>query len=316
MDFSTLKTQYIRTLPGARARESCTRAFRCARPWEEQFGIDCSQASREENNEIVAGVLEKAQFRGWEFTYHLYLYDQWCVSNGFARSSPFSGFQHPEIDRIIRQYVSSPQDLQVVLDSILTDERKNTIDNVLRAYCWLGFMGLNGYDAINVKKEDVDMGAMAVSVNGNAYKIPREAAYAFQSVLSLDQFFYIHPNASGTGPYAVWRDRVASDLILRGFRVLKNEFFNPKTYLDDRLRLLALAKERKASVPRKITYLTARQSGAFYRAYLDEAEIGTVTPRQLFMLVFPEKDNVNNSTANRMMNLYHIWKLSFYADLK
>ena len=86
------------------------------------------------------------------------------------------------------------------------------MDDIYRCYFWLIYSGMKREDTVLTTRNQIDFDTMSVRYKYTNLPIYREAIAAFRNVMTLDSFFYEHPN------YSTQRKRLPGEKFLRGVK--------------------------------------------------------------------------------------------------
>lgn len=257
-------------------------------------------------------------------------YFRWCAEKGIPGAS--EAILAVDIDSTAKmraRSVSSPLHLQMYLDGIFQKEAMQTKDNILRAYCWLAYMGLPENDIMELRSDEVDLKNMIVSHEGEEYRIYAEAVPCLRNCKELTFFYYRHPNYPDK---AYPRDRVPGDLLIRGTTagtsvyLIRNDVARAGRKYKTKAQKGGGTKEQqfyRQTEALRLSYYRIWLSGLFYRTFLLE---GAGVPPDFSEAIakraaerehrFSGK-NYNERTFRNGINSeyntdYAVWKKAFY----
>ena len=269
--------------------------FNSFAPYEEERGSDLCTWSVDELGPALAnafGIRESSRHAAYSI---LRKYAQWCMDNGVPGATDsamkIGNVGSSALDKLRRNSVRNPRDLQAWLDTFLDKESEETSDNYLRAFCWMAYSGLEDSDAYVVRASDVDYKHMVIRTAKREYPIYKEALPCLHNCTDLTQFAYKHPLYSNV----IYRARIPGDDIMRGVR--------GKQTLEN-IRV-TLSKKNKTAIDagktdRKLSYRRIWISGIFYRMLKDEIEGFPVDFRDVAELGIMEKQFDMSSCRNTL----------------
>jgi len=249
-------------------RAEALRIFNAFEKLEESHGADLCTLDLDTVRPVfdkLAGLRDKSKHRP---LYVLQEYVKWCRSNGVAGvADSFFRITDIGVEKMKRQTVRSPRHLQSFFNAICDAESEETFDNVIRAYYWLAYAGMQENDIINVRVSDVDLPNMKIRYGGEEYPVYSDAIPSIRNCVELRAFCSRHPNYTKV----VLLDRVDGDHLLRGHRGVSS----PATMRAE------LSKRRRIALDSgktelDLSYYRIWISGVFYRAYENEQGGATV----------------------------------------
>ncbi len=280
--------------------------------YEEAWDADLCTRSAEELQPVINEIVGLRLKSRWMSMSILREYTKWCMLMDIPGAC--DGMLHvtfTSVDKVRRQMVANPYHLQKYLDEIFDKESKKTIDNLYRCYYWMAYGGISEKDTLTIRKSDVDLEQMIIHYGNTSVPIYREALPAFQNVLQLDYFVYLHPRYE-----EIERERVPGDLLLRGIKAM-TKTMTIRTTLS---RKSAAALESKKT-EMQLSFQRISLSGLFFRVY--EQERAGVKPdfTEAAIQFMGRKEYTSyeqNVVEHRMKQIirnyiddYQRWKLAF-----
>ncbi len=239
------------------------RLFEALEPYEEEWGADICTQPLDRVKPVVekfCGMRDQSKARP---LYILRGYAEWCVAHGV----PDARLDICEIrdigeDKMRRQMVKVPAQLQVYLDAVFDPEDDETTDTNLRTFLWLAFSGMRDTDILRLRSGDVDFRRMKVLFEGAEYPLYAESILSVSNSAQLTRFAYRHDNYANGLSYI---DRIPGDLLMRGIRAVPSL---------QSIRVKITQKARQARESGKTTlelgYYRVWLSGMFYRKWTEE----------------------------------------------
>ncbi len=255
-------------------------------------------------------------------------YIRWCVANGYPASQAVQELRINVYDKLRDSYVASPQHLKRALDEAFPKPEKNEIEYIYRSFLWLGFMGLQASEAIQVTADYLNFDTLHLRFPGreDSYPIYPEAIPDLKKAIELKNF------EEPRGKDGVKKTRAAGKEILRG-KVSKRtlEEVVELTFRPTISRAFKAALDQYESqgikVPvdlsLRLSFKHVYMSGIFYRTY--EQERMGIPPRfdaivlqerrnakkeQVFTRNYTERKYLNTLIGN-MEQDYNNWKSVF-----
>lgn len=257
-----IKSLFIRDYTNSRyTKELCESIFNATEPYEKEWGADICTRKLEEIQPVIEQITGLRERSKLNRIIILKDYARWCINSRMVSGANEEMFKVTSsgVEKMRKQMVSNPAQLQQYLNRLYDPEEKQTTENIYRCFFWLAFGGVAEEDIVRIKCDAVDFANMVVHYNGTEIPIYREAIPAFRNCAELTQFFYEHPNY--TKP--IWRDRVPGDTLVRGIR-------SPATTLSLRVEISRRAREvtgRLSSNSLRLSYFRVWLSGIFFRTY-------------------------------------------------
>lgn len=257
------KSKFIKEFTDSvKTREAAQNLFKTIMKYEEEYGADVvtmDLCALQRVFNLISGMRVGSQVMP---RYVLREYSKWALEHGVSGATDAAmHLDSPGIEKFRTETLKNPKQLQVFLNTICVPESEQTSDNNLRAWYWLAYSGVQADESVLIKSSELDFDSLILTHNGIPYPIYRESVPAFRNCATLSQYRYFHPNYGEV----VIRDRVNSDLLLRGIRgeptlgVFRSE-------LSKRNR--AAIADGKTTL--KMSYHRIWLSGVFYRMHEDE----------------------------------------------
>ena len=254
-------------------------------------------------------------------------YIRWCIANGYPATKAIQELRINVHDKLRESYVASPEHLLCSLDEAFPNPEKNEIEYIYRSFLWLGYMGLQASEAIQVTAEQIDFDVLRLTFPGHnvPYRIYPQAMHDLKKAVELNDF------EEPRGKNGVKKPRASGKEILRG-KVSKRtlEEAVELTFRPTISRAFRAALDKYESqgveVPKrcslKLTFKHIYMSGIFYRAYEGE-RMGI--PPSFGAIVVHERRNAKepnfsrNYTERKLLNIlirdmeqdYDNWKSVF-----
>lgn len=251
-------------------KESSMQTFLALSSFEDKYGKDVCEFSKEEVNESFGEILG---FRASSKRSRLSIvksYLEWCEKQGYVvTSKQFIDKDSFSNDKFRRQSVANPSHLHRYMNMIYEKESENTVDNTHRCMLWMAYAGIGESDAYNVSVDDVNMDELIIRVGNDEYPIYREAIPAFRACVNNTEFVYKHPKYAAD--VVVYRTRINGNRLIRGFST--TSITTLRVDLTKRQKVKKYASESDLNDPLmdlSISYYRVWLSGLFYRMY--EAE--------------------------------------------
>lgn len=246
----------------------CLSLFNATEPFESKWNADLCTKDSESLQAMVDNVLGfKAPSRNARLTV-LRQYVMWCIDNVNGSCDGMLKIKSTGLEKVRRQTVSNPVELQKYLDDTLSPESDHTVDNLLRAFCWLVFSGLYMEDTVKVKCTDVDFRNMVIHYDGREYPIYKEALPSIRDCCELTQFAYFHPGYAKPAQ----KDRAVGVELLRSLSTASP----PLEYFSSTLSKYRRMALRAKKIDTELSGMRIQASGLFYRMYETERAGGKV----------------------------------------
>lgn len=256
--------------------------FRGISEIEEKYGVDFCAMSQPQAQEAFNAVTGIRVNGANAILMILKAYVRWCGTNGIPVSGAVQNLRIDVYDKLKCGYVSSPRHLLDTLDIVFPNPALNQIEYVYRSFFWLGFMGLQVSEAIQVTEKDLDFkDRRLVFFDDQNEDASTEAVLPIypESITDLRMAVELTEFREERRTKGVWKPRASGHEILRG-KVSKktleesiNATFRPtisrafKAALDGYEKRGEKVPEEFAS---KLTFKHVYMSGIFYREYKKE----------------------------------------------
>ena len=280
--------------------------------YEEEIGKDICEMSFEELQEMFSKTSRVRASSHKTPRRTVRDYAAWCREHGVAGATDAAErINEIEIDGMRQLTVRNPRHLNAFLDTLAVPETELTSDNVFRAYYWLAYAGLGAQEILTVTNDEVKLDTLTVFHDGKEYPIYREAVPSIKNCLTLQSFKYYNANYNEKW---IWRDRIPSDILLRGVRAIPTL----GTFRVDFLKRLRKA-QAEGKTDLRLSYYRIWLSGVFYRMYEDELagfppDFSRFVDEKLgdFQYKVPPKGNSQEykrkELADTYLNDYERWK--------
>lgn len=277
-------------------------------PYEESLNSDiCTwdAATLQPVVEKFCGIRDQSKVRP---LYILRGYAEWCTNHGVPGACR-AVFEIRDIsaDKMRRQMIKHPAQLQVYLDALFDPEDEETTDNNFRTYFWLSFAGMKEEDILQTQCLDVDLRHMRISHNGTDYPLYSEGVPAVMNSANLTSFVFKNDNYAGGKSY---RDRIPGDLIMRGIRAVPSI----QTIRVELSRHLRDAKDA-GRTQLELTPYRVWLSGMFYRKWIAEQAGQSVDFSAEARLAMGDRvyklDIGRNTQAAKFRELVHDYEIDY-----
>lgn len=283
---------------------------------EEKYGVDFYAMNVEQAQEAFNSVSGIKTNGASSILMILKSYVKWCIANGYPATQAVQELRFDVYDKLRESYVASPEHLQRTLNEVFPNPEKNQIEYIYRTYLWLGFIGLQSSEAIQVTADYIDTKTYMLSFPNpkepekrKLYRIYPEAMPDLQQAIALPNFKEPHVGKD------IVRERAPGKEILRG-KVSKRtlEEAIESTFRPTICRAFKTAYDRyekqgikvPAQYSLKLSFRHAYMSGIFYRAY--ERERAGIPP-SFDEIVLEERRNAKepnfsrNYTERKLLNI-------------
>ena len=251
------KEQFLRTVSTSEQRDSANRAvLQTVALNELQAEKDIAEFSAEQLitalrkfrlTKLSAAAVRLRFFRK---------YQTWCQEHGFPTTLSALDIKPADICRTASFMVSSPGDLQRVLNKSLSGESEMSVDTLLRLYCWCAFAGIPERELPEILTSDVSIETATIRSGQKCYRIEWLGQDALRKCVSETKMRSSFYNSDGKPQF---RKRADNDFL---FRSMRSKVLLPKD-------LRAYYMERELNIP---TYYAAQTSGIFYRVFAETAD--------------------------------------------
>lgn len=294
---------------------------------EERYGKDFYEMDAEQAQEAFNYVSGIKVNGASSILMILKAYVRWCVANGYPATKAIQELRIDVHDKLRESYVASPEHLLKSLEKAFSNPDENEIEYIYRSFLWLGFMGLQASEAIQVTAEHIDFDTFHLKFPGHTapYRIYPEAIPDLKKAIELKDF------EEPRGKNGVKKPRAAGKEILRGkvsrrtlaeaveltFRPTISRAF--KAALD---KYESQGAEIPVELSLKLTFKHVYMSGIFYRTY-ERERMGI--PPNFSEIILKERRNAKasnfsrNYTERKLLNIlirdmeqdYDNWKSVF-----
>jgi len=234
-------------------------------------------------------------------------YREWFLSE-YKEQAAYAGVLQLKIsddDKLRSSMVPSAMYLKLILDEVLEEPARDTVDNVYRALLWLAFAGVPRTLAPLITKDEIDFYNMVIRHDGREYRIPAEGLTEFQKLCELDTFLVIHKNPD----YEKRRPRAEGNQLLRG---LSNTCIEAEKIGD-------AIYQRFAKTKWSLTYEAVIDSGLYISKYEMErfgldVSFETEIEQRLEAMTDQSKQAISNNRSmmrSRYTEKYNQWKNIF-----
>lgn len=259
-----LKTEFLQQHTSSiESIKRVTGIFNQLESFESKFGKDLSQFNLDELQEAINGVIMTRVAGRWSKLSHIRSYLKWCVRN--KKPGAVYNLDLVEIDgtdKFRQNFVVSPLELHKVLNAMLAPEEDHKVDNLIRAYAWLGFCRVPFELLDTLTKDNLNFETMTISFGeSEQFKstIPPLAIASLRDAANLTEFYHDHKHYQNMIP------RFEGVTILRQS---KSEY-NPERYKEYLMKKWRAAKA--AGKPYKsLSYGRLYISGWFHWMYEQE----------------------------------------------
>lgn len=284
--------------------------FNRLEPIEEELDKDFAMFNFEEIM-IVLSILCKrsVKYQGVILS-RLRKYIEWAISLGKALDSEnkLVGISQKDIDFYISYKMSMVKDeeqLSHYLDIVLRPMADDTIDNMYRALLHLIFNGFNMREAIDLKREQVDLEHKLVSFNNKKVDISEMCSNILRHLFLMHAYLSI-----------AFKEVECSREIVHTGHVLERSIASRNKMVESLSNFVSLLfKKLKLELGHKIsiTLSDILISGIFYRIYVKECETGEIDLSEYMSRYKDHVLTIDNPelTAKDGMIEYLAWKTAF-----
>lgn len=233
-------------------------------------------------------------------------YYKYCYKNGFPNALNTQivfSYHGDNCEGIINSMVSSPEELNNILNEIFADVQEGEFSNILRTGCWLLYSGLELEEAINVRVQDVNLDKGCIIYNGITYPIYNNSIDVVRFCIDNSEIYVKVTNRKYK------KKRIESDLLLRSFSEI-----NTKKIRDSIGKHVKHANE-DGRCNKKLTCRSIYKSGLFFRAYNrnDNSSSIDVKPFEKCITAPKFADRVAYQHNRDLKIEYTKWKKCFYG---
>lgn len=262
----------------------------------------------------------------------LYCYVKWCVASGLCSLGEWTEAIRGsrDLENVRQQMVVNDFDLQMRLDRILTDEKKMTLDNLIRACAWILFAGVDIDKVCLIRLSDVDMKSLTVKVDDTWYDISEYGASSLRFVAEEDSYMRHYLQAVLSRGLKIDEDRILkkdpdTDMLFRDSAGPIS--LERMTYIFNK-RVGPRYDQTNGSPYKTLSFRTISMSGIFDRMY--KMELGGYDPiavadvNQYERLVRNDVQRLSPVYNGRMKKLgekamlrenYYKWRLAFIPQI-
>lgn len=248
---------------GITKREIAREVFDIFEPFEQEAALDLADLPVQEvtkvlrENFTINGKRGARDLRASPLvraTNAVNKYREWVNGKGIDKIDIISSLRG---QRLRETMVWSPEELQLVLDSVFPAVELGTTFNLCRGYLWLVYAGMESKDALGTKITDIHLKDRWVICGKKFYPIYKQAIPVLKFLCESKTMAVVK------GPYESVQDRVENDLLLRSVRKGHLSSVTVKSMIYD--EVTAAHKEGKCE-QKSLPALSIRKSGIFYRA--------------------------------------------------
>lgn len=213
MDNQRSKSSFLLMLPDGKDRDTVVNLFKTVELYEQKWGSPIQTRSVEEVQDFVDTELSKNKLYPAIKFYFLKKYIHWCKVNDIKISEGLDiKIKLSWLSDFENKLVKDALQLRIYLDALFSPEEEVSTDVLLRAYCWLSYMGLSDDQIDDLRISNVDLGEMSVVVDGKIYDIYREAFRTLKICVERDILKYNHSK------YSTLIKRIDGDRVIRGVK--------------------------------------------------------------------------------------------------
>lgn len=248
---------------GVTKREIAREAFDVFEPFEQKAALDLADLPAQEVTKVLKenfsingekGVRDLRASPLVRATNAVNKYREWVNGKNTDKIDIILSLRG---QRLRETMVWSPEELQLVLDSVFPAVELGTTYNLCRGYLWLVYAGMESKDALSTKTADIHLKDRWVIRGKKFYPIYRQAIPVLKFLCEAKTMAVIK------GPYESIQDRVESDLLFRSVRKGHLSFITARSMIYD--EVTAAHKEGRCE-QKSLPPLSIRRSGIFYRA--------------------------------------------------
>lgn len=308
-----LKKKFIEEYAGSLSTAGhATALFNALEKFEIEWGTDvCTMDTEDIKNALDSIALLRSK-SNWMMLVILKEYIKWCsymkvpgVRDGVLQ------IEYKDIigvEKLRKQTVSSPLQMQAYLDSLFDAESLQTLDNIYRCCCWLAYGGFEEDEIARIQCSDVNFSEMTVVYEDKDMPIYREAIQAFRNAVELDRFVYIHPK------YQCVKQRISGEELIRGVKAgMNSKTIRPVLSSKNKIAL------EQGKTDKQLSFYRMRISGLFYRIYERERAGVPVSFRDEAIRYVKSRQFSGGISFERRVNIaekeyfddYQRWKIAF-----
>lgn len=257
MDNQNAKGSFLLTLFDGKDRDTVVALFKTVKLYEDKWGGHIHTRSLEEVQDFIDIELSKNKLYPAIKFYFLKKYFCWCKENNIKVSEGLDvKIKLSWLSDIENKLVKDALQLRIYLDALFSPEEDVSTDVLLRAYCWLSYMGLSDDQIDNLRLSDVDLSEMIIVVDGKIYDIYREAFRSIKICVERDILKYNHSK------YSTLIKRIEGDRVIRGVKSERKSVTLKSDISTANKQALENKKTNLNLTPRSI-----KMSGIFSRQY-------------------------------------------------
>lgn len=312
MNDQNAKRNFILTLPDGKDRDTVVALFKTIELYENKWGGPIQTRSAEEVQDFIDTEFQKNKLYPALKFWFLRQYIRWCRENSVKISEGLDvKIKLSWLSDIEDKLVKDALQLRIYLDALFSPEEDAGTDVLLRAYCWLCYMGLSDDDIDDLRTSDVDLGEMTIFVDGEKYDIYREAFRTLKICVERDILKYNHSK------YSTLIRRIDGDRVIRGVKSDRKAVTLKSDISTANKQALETGKTKLNLTPRSI-----KMSGIFSRQYEKERMGQPIDFSWLVLLEWPEdseqfdrqKRKASYRKERNYQDEYYRWKIIFKLD--
>lgn len=312
MDNQNAKGSFLLTLLDGKDRDTVVALFKTIELYEEKWGSQIQTRSVEEVQDFIDAELSKNKLYPATKFYFLKKYLRWCATKDIKITEGLDvkvGLSW--LSEYKNKLIKDALQLRIYLDTLFSPEEEVSTDVLLRAYCWLVYMGLSDDQIDDLRISNVDLGEMIIVVDGKVYDIYREAFRTLKLCVERDILKYNHSK------YSTLIKRIDGDRIVRGVKSERKVVTLKSDISTANKQALENGKTNLNLTPRSI-----KMSGIFDRQY-EKERMGQ--PIDFSWLVASEyleaskqvdcqKRKASHRKEKNYQDEYYRWKIIFKLD--
>lgn len=290
--------------------------FNGIEPWETKWNADFCTMPLDEIQKCVDNLSGVRASSKEAKLVLLKNYVNWCIKIGIEGArNDISQIKNPGILKIRQSMVANPKHLQMYLDAVFDKEEENTPDNVMRAYLWLSYSGMDEEDILKLTRSNVDFSNMVVTYNDKQYELYKESVECLRRCAEEERFVHKNPLAFHT----VYKPRAEGNQLIRGIGSSPYEAYVIRMLMSRKIT----TSFNEGRVDMKLTCFRAWLSGVFYR--MREGELASGEPADFRGFVAEryegksfKLDSGRNTQASKLRQVaasylrdYNDWKFIF-----
>ena len=309
MNNQNAKGNFILTLLDGKDRDAVVALFKTVELYEDKWGSPIQTRSVEEVQDFIDAEFSKNKLYPAIKFWFLKKYLSWCKANDIKITEDLDAkIKLSWLSDIENKLIKDALHLRIYLDALFSPEEEVDTDVLLRAYCWLAYMGLSDEQIDNLKVSDVNLGEMVVIADGKVYDIYREAFRTLKICTERDILKYNHSK------YSTLIKRIDGDRVIRGVKSERKAVTLKSDISTANKQALENGKTNLNLTPRSI-----KMSGIFNRQYERERMGQPIDFSWLvaseYLEVSKQDDYQKRKTSYRKeknyQDEYYRWKLIF-----